>query len=83
MGNLLLLGLCCFWLEGMAAFACFIIPPVFTLEDLSPLETPESFGNYCKHIGVNDPIYWQKIYTRLDLEYTSTSPRGNAVANSK
>ena len=60
-----------------------ITTPVFTLDDLSPLETPESFGDYCKHIGANDPIYWQKIYTRLGLEYTSASPRGNAVANSR
>jgi hypothetical protein len=54
-----------------------ITTPVFTLDDLSPLETPESFGNYCKHIGANDPIYWQKVYTRIGLEYSSSSPRGN------
>ena len=40
-------------------------------------ETSESFADYCRNIGVNDPIYWQKIYTRLGLEYTSSSPRGN------
>jgi hypothetical protein len=26
---------------------------------------------------VNDHIYWQKIYTRLSLEYTSSAPKGN------
>jgi len=41
------------------------------------LETPSSFGDYCKSLGANDPIYWQKIYTRLDLDYTSASPKGN------
>jgi len=46
-------------------------------------ETSESFADYCRHIGTNDPIYWQKIYTRLGLEYTSTSPRGSAVSNSR
>jgi hypothetical protein len=43
-------------------------------------ETSESFGDYCRSIGVEDPIYWQKIYTRLGLEYTSSSPRGNDPA---
>ena len=42
------------------------------------LETSESFGDYCKSIGAKDPIYWQKIYTRIGLEYTSTSPNGNS-----
>lgn len=46
-------------------------------------ETSESFADYCKNIGADDLIYWQKIYTRLGLEYTSTSPRGNSVANSR
>jgi len=46
-------------------------------------ETSESFAAYCKCIGTNDPIYWQKIYTRLGLEYTSTSPRGNSLASSR
>jgi hypothetical protein len=41
------------------------------------LETSESFGAYCRSIGVNDHIYWQKIYTRLSLEYTSSAPKGN------
>ena len=41
------------------------------------LETSESFGDYCKSVGSQDPIYWQKIYTRIGLEYTSQSPKGN------
>ena len=46
-------------------------------EKFRSLETSESFGAYCRRIGANDPIYWQKIYTRLSLEYTSSSPKGN------
>ena len=40
-------------------------------------ELASSFGNCCKSLRTNDPIYWQKVYTRLGLEYTSTSPKGN------
>jgi hypothetical protein len=40
-------------------------------------ETPSSFAEYCKHLGADDPLYWQKAYARLELEYTSASPRGN------
>jgi len=40
-------------------------------------ETGSSFGDYCKSIGSKDPIYWQKIYARIGLEYTSKSPKGN------
>ena len=36
-----------------------------------------SLADYCESLGANDPLYWQKVYTRLGLEYTSTSPRGN------
>lgn len=61
-----------------------ITPEVFdvqtkTFKDkrLASLETPSSFGDYCKHIGSEDPLYWQKIYTRIGLKYTSTSPREN------
>lgn len=42
------------------------------------LETRSSFANYCRSVGAEDPLYWQKIYTRIGLEYTSTSPKGNA-----
>jgi hypothetical protein len=41
------------------------------------METEESFGKFCQSIGYGDPIFWQKIYTRLRLEYTESSPRGN------
>ena len=41
------------------------------------LESIESFASYCKLIGGDDPLYWQKIYTRISLKYTSTSPEGN------
>lgn len=37
---------------------------------LGSLETASSFGDYCKHVGSEDQFYWQKIYTRIDLEYT-------------
>lgn len=48
-------------------------------ERLASEETATSFGDYCRSIGTDDPIYWQKIYTRLGLEYTSTSPKGNTL----
>jgi len=44
----------------------------------SSLETSESFGAFCRSIGANDPIYWQKIYTHLGLEYTSSAAKGNS-----
>ncbi|MCX5717391.1 MAG: hypothetical protein NTW44_03600 [Nitrospirae bacterium] len=47
-------------------------------EKFLSLETTQSFGDFCKSIGATDPIYWQKIYTRLGLEYTSSAPKGNA-----
>jgi hypothetical protein len=43
------------------------------------LETSESFAAYCRGIGAKDAIYWQKIYTHLNLEYTSSSPEGNKL----
>ena len=52
---------------------------VFDFEDPRYLsqETMSSFGRYCESVGSQDPIYWQKIYTRLGLEYASTSPTRN------
>ena len=52
---------------------------VFDFEDPQYLsqETIGSFGGYCRTVGSEDPMYWQKIYTRLGLEYTSTSPKRN------
>jgi hypothetical protein len=41
------------------------------------LETMSSFGDYCRHVGSKDPLFWQKIYTRIKLEHTSISPQGN------
>jgi len=40
-------------------------------------ETPSSFAAFCRTLGAQNPIYWQQVYTRLNLEYSSTSPRGN------
>jgi hypothetical protein len=49
-----------------------------TLKDWeADIESVSSFGDYCKSLGTNDPLFWQKVYTRLGLEYTSTSPKGN------
>jgi len=39
------------------------------------LETMESFGNFCRHVGKDDPLYWQKIYTHLGLRYDPDSPK--------
>ena len=53
--------------------------PTMTFKDkrLGDEETASSFADYCKSLGTNDPIYWQKVHTRLGLEYTSTSPKRN------
>lgn len=50
---------------------------------LDSVETADSFGAFCKSVGSKDPLYWQKIYTRLGLEYTSISPKGNDQVYSK
>lgn len=34
------------------------------------------FDNYCWTLYPSDPLYWQKIYTHLDLPYDETSPVG-------
>jgi hypothetical protein len=44
---------------------------------LASLETADSFGNFCRSIGARDPNYWKKVYQRIGLEHTSTSPQGN------
>lgn len=41
------------------------------------LETIDSVCNYCEYLGNSDKLYWQKIYTRIGLEYTSDSPSKN------
>jgi len=33
------------------------------------LETPDSFADYCKHVGADHPLYWEKIYTRIGQQY--------------
>lgn len=38
-------------------------------KDLDDKEDIASFANYCKSVGAKNPLYWQKIYTRLSLEY--------------
>lgn len=44
---------------------------------LASLETTDSFGNFCRSIGASDPNYWKKVYERIGLEYSATSPPGN------
>jgi len=58
---------------------CFYDNSTLTFKDkrVAASETPSSFGDFCRSVGAGDPIYWQKIYTRIGLEYASTSPRGN------
>ncbi len=50
-------------------------------ERWAKLETVSSFANFCRYIGAADPLYWQKIYTHLELEYISDSPRGEPNYN--
>jgi hypothetical protein len=40
-------------------------------------ESSESFGNYCKSLGADDPLFWQKIYTRIGLPYSGDAPQQN------
>jgi hypothetical protein len=35
-----------------------------------------TFHDYCWSIESADPLYWQRIYTRLDLPYGETCPTG-------
>jgi len=49
--------------------------------DFAELETATSFARLCESIGSDDPLYWQKVYSRMDLEYTSECPRGNSRVN--
>jgi hypothetical protein len=64
-----------------------IDPATMTFQDkrFAAEETASSLGAFCKNIGQDDPLYWQKVYTRLGLEYTSASPRGNYpfIANAR
>ncbi len=65
----------------MTAWLDYSTPPTIKDKRFADLETIESFGDYCKHVGAEDPLYWQKIYTRIGLEYTSTCPKGNYPAS--
>ena len=40
------------------------------------LEALDSFDNYCWTLDSADPLYWQKVYTHLDLAYDETSQVG-------
>lgn len=54
-------------------------PRAFEFDDPQFLseETPNSFGNFCIAVGADDPLFWQKIHTRLGLEYNEKSPKRN------
>jgi len=39
------------------------------IEPFASLETCTSFGVYCRSIGANDPLYWQKVYARISQEW--------------
>ena len=56
-----------------------IDPASMTFKDkqLASLETESSFGDYCRFVGAKDTDYWRKIYDRIGLEYTASSPKGN------
>jgi len=43
----------------------------------SSAETGSSFGGFCKSLGSKEPNYWQHVYERIGIEYTSDSPCGN------
>lgn len=49
----------------------------FKDEKLSSLETVKSFSDFCKTIGGHDPLFWQKVYTRIGLIYNQDSPKAN------
>jgi len=50
----------------------------FADQRVASMETGSSFGDFCRSIGPRDPNYWQRVYERIELEYTFKSPRGNA-----
>jgi hypothetical protein len=53
-----------------------IDPSSMTFKDkrLASDETISSFGEYCKSLGCNDPNYWMKVFARIGLEHTASSP---------
>jgi hypothetical protein len=53
-------------------------PVTMTLrQPLASNETASSFGGFCRAVGAKDPHYWERVYARIGLEYTTTAPRGN------
>lgn len=52
-------------------------------------ETVESFANYCRHIGADNPSYWELVYTHLGLRYppvglgSKPSPARNFLIDSR
>lgn len=42
-------------------------------ERIPNVETVGSFVNFCRHVGATDPLYWQKIYTHLGLNFDPAS----------
>jgi hypothetical protein len=38
-------------------------------------ETPESFLNYCIHIGRSDPNYWGKVYERIGISWETNDDK--------
>jgi hypothetical protein len=57
----------------------FLDPASLEFTDQRPAasETATAFGQYCKTLGATDPLYWQKIYRRLNLDHTGDCPHGN------
>jgi hypothetical protein len=42
---------------------------------LNKEETPDSFLNYCIHIGRTDPNYWGKVYERIGISWETTDDK--------
>ena len=66
-------------IDSISAKSAFeIIDPSSTKirDEFAREETADSLAIFCKSVE-NDPLYWQKIYTRLGLEYNSSSPNGS------
>lgn len=60
---------------------CFLyIELMFEEQEYEPVhvsdESIASFAGYCRSLGTQDSLYWQKIYTRIGLDYYSSIPKG-------
>ena len=42
---------------------------------LNKEETPESFLNYCFHIGKSDPNFWGKVYDRIGITWETNDDK--------